>query len=89
MGEVGEPEAAREQRRVGELELVPGLDELGRRPARDRSAGAEVPGGGASDSPAARVDSSGRSPIAEHPPDQLVGRAERELGAEQRLEPLR
>ena len=43
MGEVGERQPALEQRRVGELELVAGGDELGRRTAADPRLGAEVP----------------------------------------------
>ena len=46
MREVGEPEPAAEQRRVGELERVPGFYELGRRATTNRAAGSEYPGGG-------------------------------------------
>ena len=72
MREVGEPEPARQQRRIGELELVTGLDQLRRRTTADRATGPQVSLGRLSHrrAPAARArrPSPGRAPAAEAPP---------------------
>ena len=79
MREVGEPEPAAEQRRVGELERVPGFDELGRRATtngRRRLRGTRV---GATTRPA-------RPSSPEDAVDEVVGGAERVLGPQRGIE---